>query len=52
MVLIDRRFSRHLPIQPDYRGRQVDAFNNEKVKVQWKNEGAQADEVFLIANHS
>ena len=36
LVLIDRRFSRHLPIQPDYRGRQVDAINNEKVKVSWK----------------
>jgi pyrimidine operon attenuation protein/uracil phosphoribosyltransferase len=40
LVLIDRRFSRHLPIQPDYRGRQVDAINNEKVIVKWKeNEG-------------
>ncbi|AWH86110.1 bifunctional pyr operon transcriptional regulator/uracil phosphoribosyltransferase PyrR [Flavobacterium album] len=47
MVLIDRRFSRHLPIQPDYRGRQVDAINDEKVKVSWKeNEGE--DGVFLI----
>ena len=35
LVLIDRRFSRHLPIQPNYRGRQVDAINNEKVKVFW-----------------
>jgi pyrimidine operon attenuation protein/uracil phosphoribosyltransferase len=33
LVLIDRRFSRNLPIQPDYRGRQVDAINNEKSKV-------------------
>ncbi|MBS7321867.1 MAG: bifunctional pyr operon transcriptional regulator/uracil phosphoribosyltransferase PyrR [Myroides sp.] len=50
MVLIDRRFSRHLPIQPDYRGRQIDAFNNEKVRVQWKDVDAEADEVYLIAN--
>lgn len=51
LVLIDRRFSRHLPIQPDYYGRQVDAINNEKVKVSWKeNEGE--DGVFLInSNH-
>ncbi len=35
LTLIDRRFSRHLPIQPDYRGRQVDAINNEKVVVKW-----------------
>lgn len=36
LVLIDRRFSRHLPIQPDYRGRQVDAINNETVVVNWQ----------------
>ncbi len=47
LVLIDRRFSRHLPIQPDYRGRQVDAINNDKVKVQWKAQGADEDCVFL-----
>lgn len=47
LVLIDRRFSRHLPIQPDYRGRQVDAINDEKVKVSWlENDGE--DAVFLI----
>ncbi|MBF02546.1 MAG: bifunctional pyr operon transcriptional regulator/uracil phosphoribosyltransferase [Flavobacterium sp.] len=40
LTLIDRRFSRHLPIQPDYRGRQVDAINDEKVVVKWKeNDG-------------
>jgi len=48
LTLIDRRFSRHLPIQPDYRGRQVDAINKEKVKVNWKeNEGE--DAVYLIS---
>ncbi len=36
LVLIDRRFSRDLPIQPNYKGRQVDAINNEKIKVCWK----------------
>lgn len=49
LTFIDRRFSRHLPIQPDYRGRQVDAINNEKVKVCWQeNEGE--DTVYLIKN--
>lgn len=48
LSLIDRRFSRHLPIQPDYSGRQVDAINEEKVKVNWKeNEGE--DVVYLIS---
>lgn len=48
LSLIDRRFSRHLPIQPDYNGRQVDAINEEKVIVNWKeNEGE--DMVYLIS---
>ncbi|GAA3582877.1 bifunctional pyr operon transcriptional regulator/uracil phosphoribosyltransferase PyrR [Snuella lapsa] len=47
LTLIDRRFSRHLPIQPDYRGRQVDVINNEKVKVHWK-ENENEDAVYLI----
>jgi pyrimidine operon attenuation protein/uracil phosphoribosyltransferase len=50
LVLIDRRFSRHLPIQPDYRGRQVDSINNEKVKVVWKEKDGE-DGVYLINNN-
>ena len=47
LTLIDRRFSRDLPIQPNYRGRQVDAINDEKVKVMWKeNDGK--DIIYLI----
>jgi pyrimidine operon attenuation protein / uracil phosphoribosyltransferase len=49
LTLIDRRFSRHLPIQPDYRGRQVDTIDGEKVKVCWvENEGE--DAIYLITN--
>jgi pyrimidine operon attenuation protein/uracil phosphoribosyltransferase len=51
LVLIDRRFSRHLPIQPDYRGRQVDAINNEKVKVHWQEQDGE-DAVYLIPTHN
>ena len=50
LVLIDRRFSRDLPIQPDYRGRQVDAINGEKVKVCWEEQDGE-DGVFLINNN-
>lgn len=49
LTLIDRRFSRHLPIQPNYRGRQVDAINKEKVKVLWTENGGE-DAVYLIDN--
>jgi len=47
LTLIDRRFSRHLPIQPNYRGRQVDAINKEKVKVSWKENDGE-DVVYLV----
>jgi pyrimidine operon attenuation protein / uracil phosphoribosyltransferase len=46
LILIDRRFSRHLPIQPDYCGRQVDAINEEHVVVSWSEIQGQ-DAVFL-----
>jgi pyrimidine operon attenuation protein/uracil phosphoribosyltransferase len=47
LTLIDRRFSRHLPIQPDYNGRQVDAINDELVKVHWKEIHGE-DAVYLL----
>ena len=47
LTLIDRRFSRHLPIQPNYRGTQVDVINEEKVKVHWKENDGE-DVIYLI----
>ena len=35
LVLIDRRFSRELPIEPNYVGMTVDAIDTEKVIVEW-----------------
>lgn len=46
-VLIDRRFSRELPIQADYVGRTIDTFASQKVMVKWK-EKHETDEVVLI----
>ena len=37
LVLVDRRFSRHLPIQPDYLGAQIDALQGDKVRVSWSD---------------
>lgn len=36
LTLIDRRFSRDLPIQPNYVGKTIDAIESEKIVVQWK----------------
>lgn len=38
LVLIDRRFSRELPIAPDYVGRWVDSIGDQRVTVQWQEE--------------
>jgi pyrimidine operon attenuation protein/uracil phosphoribosyltransferase len=47
MVLIDRRYSRQLPIQPDYTGKSIDSIITQKVKVLWQEKDGK-DEVVLI----
>ncbi|MFD2597567.1 bifunctional pyr operon transcriptional regulator/uracil phosphoribosyltransferase PyrR [Sphingobacterium corticis] len=48
MVLVDRRFSRQLPIEPDYIGIQVDSIDAQKVIVSWKEADDQEDSIVLI----
>lgn len=48
LVLIDRRYSRHLPIQPDYVGKIVDTIASERVNVEWKETEGE-DKVWLFA---
>ena len=36
LALIDRRFSRDLPIQPNYVGKTIDALDSEKIIVEWE----------------
>ena len=37
-ILVDRKFSRELPIQPDYVGKSIDSIVTQKVKVMWGDE--------------
>lgn len=37
-VLVNRRFNRELPIQPDYCGKAIDSVISQKVKVEWDRE--------------
>ena len=46
-ILVDRRFSRQLPIQADYIGKSIDSIITQKVKVFWK-EKDEKDEVVLV----
>lgn len=48
LALIERRFSRHLPIQADYIGRKVDAIQSQKVIVKWEAYDGK-DEILLIS---
>jgi pyrimidine operon attenuation protein/uracil phosphoribosyltransferase len=47
LVLIDRRYSRQLPIQPDYTGKSIDSIISQKVKVLWQQKDGR-DEVVLL----
>ncbi len=45
-VLIDRRFSRELPIQPDFSGKAIDTIFSQRVTVRWQEHDG-VDEVVL-----
>ncbi len=47
LVLVDRRFSRHLPIDSDYVGIRVDTRSSQSVKVEWAEEEG-TDCIWLI----
>lgn len=47
LVLVDRRYSRELPIQPDYTGKSIDSIISQKVKVYWQPKDGH-DEVVLL----
>ncbi|MCC6181989.1 MAG: bifunctional pyr operon transcriptional regulator/uracil phosphoribosyltransferase PyrR [Bacteroidia bacterium] len=47
LVLVDRRFSRHVPIQAKYVGLTIDSIESQNVKVEW-SETDKKDRVTLI----
>lgn len=46
-VLIDRRFSRQLPIEADYVGKSIDSIISQKVKVYWKKKDGKEEVAIL-----
>lgn len=48
LILIDRRFSRQLPIESNYVGMAVDSLASQRVKVQWA-ESEKEDKVLLYS---
>ena len=51
LVLIDRRFSRQIPVEPDYIGLQVDSIDSQLVRVSWKETEGE-DKVILLSERN
>jgi pyrimidine operon attenuation protein/uracil phosphoribosyltransferase len=49
-ALIDRRFSRQVPIQPDYVGKTIDSIISQRVKVFWKSRDDRQEVVLMEGN--
>lgn len=49
LVLVDRRFKRVVPVQPDYYGIKVDTLGEEYVEVTWAEDGGE-DQILLIGS--
>lgn len=50
LTLIDRKYTRDLPIAPDYVGRHVNTIATQRVLVAWKEQGEEKDQIWLINN--
>ncbi len=48
LCLINRKYNRDLPIQPDYIGKTVNTVQSQKVLVEWSGEGAEGDNIWLL----
>jgi len=48
LVLVDRKYSRHLPIEPNYVGKSVDTMDSQMVLVEWEGKEAKNNRIWLI----
>jgi pyrimidine operon attenuation protein/uracil phosphoribosyltransferase len=50
LTLIDRRFTRHLPIEANYVGKKIDSIASEVVRVEWNDQDG-ADKVWILTTN-
>lgn len=50
LTFIDRKYTRDLPIQPDYVGQRVNTIKTQRVLVEWTDQGAESDKIWLVTN--
>jgi len=48
LVLIDRKYSRDLPIEPNYVGKSVNTIQSQRVLAHWKELGFEQDDIWLV----
>jgi pyrimidine operon attenuation protein / uracil phosphoribosyltransferase len=48
LVLVNRKYNRDLPIEPNYVGRHVNTLKSQKVLVEWKEQDKPDDKIWLI----
>jgi len=48
MVLVNRKYHHHVPVQPDYIGISVDTIVSQKVCVEWKVDDKTTDQVWIL----
>ena len=49
LTLIDRKYSRHLPIEPNYVGKTINTLDSEKIIVEWQELSGQ-DKILILSN--
>ena len=47
LVLVERKYAHHVPITPDYIGKQVNTIDSQRVLVEWKEQGLEDDNIWL-----
>ena len=48
LCLINRKYNRDLPIQPDFSGMKVNTLDTQRVLVEWTEQGFETDSIWLI----
>ncbi|TRX56099.1 bifunctional pyr operon transcriptional regulator/uracil phosphoribosyltransferase PyrR [Fulvivirga sp. M361] len=52
LVLVDRKYTRHLPIAPDYVGQDVNTIESQRVLVELEAQGFKKNKIWLINKES
>jgi pyrimidine operon attenuation protein/uracil phosphoribosyltransferase len=49
LVLVDRKYTREIPVEATYIGTSVNSIKTERVSVEWKEQGYESDNIWLLS---